>query len=59
VESSFENINRLSMFHILSNIPAATITTKYQIKGPSGTASTACATGLNAVGDGYRWIQLG
>mgnify|MGYP002365695797 FL=1 len=54
-----ERINRLTMMHILSNIPAATISIRYGLQGPSGCVSTVCATGLSAVIDAYRWIRDG
>lgn len=44
------------MLHVLSNIPTANVTIKYNLKGPSSTASTACATGLSAIGDSMRRI---
>jgi 3-oxoacyl-[acyl-carrier-protein] synthase II len=57
--NGFDRINRLTMLHILSNIPTATLTIKYGLKGPSGSVSTACATGLSSVGDAYKWIKYG
>jgi 3-oxoacyl-[acyl-carrier-protein] synthase II len=57
--SGYEKINRLTMMHILANIPAATINVKYGLKGPSGCISTACATGLSAIGEAYKWIRDG
>jgi 3-oxoacyl-[acyl-carrier-protein] synthase II len=57
--SGYEKINRLTMMHILANIPAATINVKYGLKGPSRFISTACATGLSAIGEAYKWIRDG
>lgn len=54
-----ELINRLTMMHILSNIPAATVSVKYGLQGPSGSSSTACATGLTSVIEAYKWIRDG
>ena len=45
------------MLHLLTNIPVATINVKYRFKGPSLTVSTACASGLSAVVEGYKWIK--
>ena len=47
------------MLHVLSNIPTALITIKYNVKGPSSTAVSACATGASAIGDSYRKIKYG
>lgn len=55
----YVNINRLSMLHILSNIPAGALNVKYQFHGPSMTVSTACASGLSAIVEAYKWIKLG
>lgn len=44
------------MLHVLSNMPTANVSIKYQLKGPSSTACTACATGCSAIGDSYRRI---
>ena len=46
------------MLHILSNIPTGILNVKYQIKGPSLTVSTACASGLSSVVEAYKWIKL-
>ena len=46
------------MLHLLSNIPSGTLNVKYKIKGPSLTVSTACASGLSAIVEGYKWIRL-
>lgn len=47
------------MLHILANIPGATLSVKYKIKGPMSTTSVACATGLASIGDAYKWIVDG
>lgn len=47
--SHYQNIHRLSMLQILTNIPAATVGVQYQLKGPSLTVSSACASGLSAI----------
>jgi 3-oxoacyl-[acyl-carrier-protein] synthase II len=46
------------MLQILANIPAATLNVQHQFKGPSLTVSTACASGLSAIVEGYKWIRL-
>lgn len=55
----YQKINRLSMMHILSNIPTATLSIKYGTKGPTLSLSTACATGLSSIGEAYKWIKYG
>lgn len=46
------------MLQILANIPAATLNVQLQLKGPSLTVSTACASGLSAIIEAYKWILL-
>ncbi len=45
------------MLQVLTNIPCATLNVKYKFNGPSLTVSTACATGLSAILQGYKWIK--
>lgn len=58
IASNYVNVNRLSMLHILSNVPAGTLNVKYQFHGPSLTVSTACASGLSSIVEAYKWIKL-
>ncbi|EAR96536.1 3-oxoacyl-(acyl carrier) synthase II (macronuclear) [Tetrahymena thermophila SB210] len=58
-KKGFQNLNRLTILQILTNMATANVSLKYQLKGPSGTASTACATGASAIGDAFRNIQFG
>jgi 3-oxoacyl-(acyl-carrier-protein) synthase len=37
------------MLQILTNIPAATISVNYKLRGPALTVSSACASGLSAI----------
>jgi 3-oxoacyl-[acyl-carrier-protein] synthase II len=46
------------MLQILANIPAATLNVSHKFKGPSLTVSTACASGLSALVEGFKWIKL-
>ena len=46
------------MLQILTNIPSATIVVNYKLKGPSLTVSSACASGLSAIVEAYKWIKL-
>ena len=53
---------RLSPFFIpsaLINLASGHISIKYGFKGPNHAVVTACATGVHAIGDAARLIQLG
>ena len=43
----------------LPNIPAFLISQQFQCLGPNSTVTTACATGTQAVGDGFEFIRQG
>jgi len=57
-QENYKNINRLAMLQVVSNISAAALGVQYQLKGPSMSVSTACATGLSAIIEGLKWIRL-
>ncbi len=53
---------RLSPFVVpafLANLAAGNISIKYGFKGPIGAPVTACAAGLQAIGDGMRMLRSG
>jgi 3-oxoacyl-[acyl-carrier-protein] synthase II len=55
-----ENVDRLSPFTIpsfLVNLAAGQVSLKHQFKGPLGAPVTACAAGIQAIGDAARLIQ--
>ena len=43
----------------LANLAAGNVSIKYGFKGPLGTPVTACAAGIQAIGDGLRLIRSG
>jgi beta-ketoacyl-acyl-carrier-protein synthase II len=43
----------------LPNVPAFLISQQFQCLGPNSTVTTACATGTQAVGDGFEFIRHG
>jgi 3-oxoacyl-[acyl-carrier-protein] synthase II len=55
-------VRRLSPFTIpsfLANLAAGQVSIKYGYKGPLGTPVTACAAGVQAIGDAARMIRAG
>lgn len=57
-----EGVERLSPFTIpsfLVNLAASQVALKHQFKGPLGAPVTACAAGVQAIGDAARLIQSG
>jgi 3-oxoacyl-[acyl-carrier-protein] synthase II len=55
-------VRRLSPFTVpsfLANLAAGQVSIKYGYKGPLGTPVTACAAGVQAIGDAARMIRTG
>ena len=44
---------------VLGNMAAAIIAIQHGFQGPNHAVSTACSTGLHAIGDAYNFIQNG
>jgi 3-oxoacyl-[acyl-carrier-protein] synthase II len=54
-----EKVRRESILRNNSNRTAALISTRFGLRGINGTVTSACASGTQAVGIGYRAIQRG
>ncbi len=57
-----KGVKRLSPFIVpafLANLAGGNISIRYGFKGPIGCPVTACAAGLQAIGDGMRMIRSG
>jgi 3-oxoacyl-[acyl-carrier-protein] synthase II len=57
-----QGLARVNPFTIplgLPNVPAFLISQQFQCLGPNSTVTTACATGTQAVGDGFELIRHG
>lgn len=44
---------------LMVNAASAQISIRWGLKGPNSAVATACASAANAIGDAFRWIQLG
>lgn len=56
-ERGYKRVQPLFIPKLLNNMAAGNISMKYGLQGPLHSVSTACATGLNAIGDAYNFIQ--
>lgn len=57
-----QGVRRLSPFTVpafLANLAAGNVSIKYGFKGPIGTPVTACAAGVQAIGDAMRLLRTG
>lgn len=58
-EFGYKRINPFFIPKLLTNMASGNISIKYKLQGPNHAVSTACATGLNSIGDAYNFIKNG
>jgi len=57
VNSGVRRISPFTVPGFLANLAAGNVSIQYGFKGPIGTPVTACAAGIQAIGDGMRLIR--
>eukprot|EP00658_Telonema_sp_P-2_P045470 TRINITY_DN3342_c0_g1_i7.p1 TRINITY_DN3342_c0_g1~~TRINITY_DN3342_c0_g1_i7.p1 ORF type:complete len:386 (+),score=83.65 TRINITY_DN3342_c0_g1_i7:158-1315(+) len=58
-EAKYRRISPHLVPRVLTNTAAGYVSIQHKLWGPNLTASTACASGSNAIGEAYRAIMLG
>ncbi|KJZ15742.1 3-oxoacyl-ACP synthase [Marinomonas sp. S3726] len=58
-KSGARKVSAFTVPAFLANLAAGNVSIKYGFKGPIGTPVTACAAGIQAIGDGMRMIRSG
>jgi len=59
LKGAFDQISPFFVLGFISNIAATQVAISMHAKGPCGCPVTACAAGVHAIGDSYRFIQRG
>lgn len=59
MQSGARKLSPFTVPGFLANLAAGNVSIKYGFKGPIGTPVTACAAGIQAIGDGMRLIRSG
>lgn len=58
-ERGYKRLSPFTVPAFLANLAAGNVSIRYGFKGPLGCPVTACAAGLQAIGDGMRLIRSG
>jgi len=59
VEKGWKRISPFFIPMAVINMASSAVSIRYGLRGPSSSVVTACATGANATGDGFKIVQRG
>jgi len=59
LEAGYRKVSPYLIPRMLANMAAGHVSMRWGLRGPNLAASTACASGLHAIGDAFRWIKYG